>query len=81
MELMWRKASKAAESAACVEQAYLPWRKANKSGSYDCVEQVDLPERLSAIRDSKDKDGPMLVTSRDVFNSLLTDIKAGRLDL
>lgn len=83
-QVSWRKARRC-DSATCVEQADLPpslvFHKALSSGGNgNCVE-VGLTERLSAIRDSKDPDGPVLVVPRSAFDALLGDAKRGLLDL
>lgn len=56
------------------------WLKASGCNSNACVE-VAATGRLSAIRDSKDPDGAILLVDRGVFNALLADCKAGKLDL
>lgn len=61
IELRWRKATRSADTASCVEQA-------------------DLGDGWTAIRDSKSPGLGMHVVRRDVFDALLVDIKAGRLD-
>ncbi|WP_131738567.1 DUF397 domain-containing protein [Actinomadura roseirufa] len=48
-----------------MELTDISWRKASGSGENggDCVELADLPEGV-AVRDSKDPDGPTLITTR-----------------
>jgi hypothetical protein len=57
------------------------WRKSQRSTQQGaCVEVADLTT-ATAIRDSKDPDGPMLVFGRGEFAALLGAVKAGELDL
>ncbi|MFI0481505.1 DUF397 domain-containing protein [Actinomadura sp. 9N215] len=79
----WRKSSHSGSGGTeCVEVAAL-WRKSSRSGGggSECVEVVALPNRLVALRDSKDADGPLLSIAPSAWTSLLTDIKGGALDL
>lgn len=58
------------------------WRKSSRSqgGGQNCVEVAFIPGFV-AIRDSKDPDGPALITSPGEFGELITRIKRGDLDL
>jgi Domain of unknown function (DUF397) len=52
------------------------WRKSTKSGTNgNCVEVADLGEYI-AVRDSKDKGGPKLVFSREVWSSFIGNLRA-----
>jgi hypothetical protein len=55
------------------------WRKSSYSGSYenDCVE-VAQAERLVAVRDSKDPDGPVLAFGRTGWRGFVSGLKSGR---
>ena len=53
------------------------WKKSSYSGGNgSCVEVADLGEHV-AVRDSKDRNGPKLVFSREVWEGFLQDVKAG----
>ncbi|MDA3648291.1 DUF397 domain-containing protein [Saccharopolyspora indica] len=55
------------------------WRKSSRSqnGANNCVEVACL-SAATAIRDSKDPDGPALVFSSSAFGGFLGAIRAGR---
>ncbi|AUS80508.1 DUF397 domain-containing protein [Actinoalloteichus sp. AHMU CJ021] len=55
------------------------WRKSSRSGdSGQCVE-VGRAADLAAVRDTKNRDGGMLVVDRDTFAAFLSAVKSGRL--
>jgi hypothetical protein len=56
------------------------WRKSSRSGSNGCVE-VALLDAHVAIRDSKDRQGPVLVVTTAEWEALLARVRAGELDL
>ncbi|QUH04376.1 DUF397 domain-containing protein [Saccharopolyspora erythraea] len=79
--LSWRKSSYSGSDENCVEVAFLPtkWHKSTRSGSSEnCVEVGFVPGAV-AVRDSKDKQGPVLAFAAPAFASFLTSAKAGRL--
>jgi len=52
------------------------WRKCSYSGSNgSCVEAADLGEHI-AVRDSKDRNGPKLIFTREVWRAFLADVRA-----
>lgn len=53
------------------------WRKSRRSASEgNCVEVALLPEGAFAVRDSKDKGGPVLWLSADRWRQFTAEIKA-----
>jgi hypothetical protein len=59
------------------------WRKSSHSGGNggNCVEVAsDLPG-LIAVRDSKDRGGPVLVFTADEWRAFAVEAKAGHLDV
>ncbi|CAM04543.1 uncharacterized protein DUF397 [Saccharopolyspora erythraea NRRL 2338] len=55
------------------------WRKSSFSGSAEnCVEVGFVPGAV-AVRDSKDKQGPVLAFAASAFAAFLYSAKAGRL--
>ncbi|MDH6111388.1 hypothetical protein P3T36_004542 [Kitasatospora sp. MAP12-15] len=58
------------------------WRKSKHSSGEDgnCVEAGQMPDVLTAVRDTKgQKAGPVLTFGSAAFVGLVADIKAGRL--
>lgn len=55
------------------------WRKSSYSGSYenDCVE-VARAERVVAVRDSKNPDGPVLAFGRTGWRGFVSGLKSAR---
>jgi hypothetical protein len=57
------------------------WRKSTYSGGNgSCVEIANL-DTATAVRDSKDQNGPKLVFAADEWRSLIDSIKAGEHNL
>jgi len=57
------------------------WRKSSYSGGQgDCVEVAAIRDG-AAVRDSKDKSGPVLAFPAGAWQAFLSDVKAGRLAL
>jgi hypothetical protein len=56
----------------------LAWRKSRRSNSANsnCVEVASLPDGAFAVRDSKDKGGPVLWMSADRWRQFTAEIKA-----
>ncbi|GAB1693679.1 DUF397 domain-containing protein [Krasilnikovia sp. M28-CT-15] len=59
------------------------WRKSTRSGSNggDCVEVADNLPDIIAVRDSKDRSGPILTFTPDEWEAFLTGAKDGEFDL
>lgn len=56
------------------------WRKSSHSGGgQQCVEFADLGA-VTAVRDSKNPDGPVLQFPRSAMTAFLTAVKTGRFD-
>jgi hypothetical protein len=56
----------------------LAWRKSGASTTNgDCVEVASLTGCGMAVRDSKDKDGPILRFSRDEWHQFISGIQDG----
>ncbi|MBO2452819.1 DUF397 domain-containing protein [Actinomadura barringtoniae] len=53
------------------------WQKNSHSGSaaQECVEVARAEDRVVALRDSKDPDGPMIVVGGAQWRALLTSLK------
>ncbi|MFC4051984.1 DUF397 domain-containing protein [Actinomadura syzygii] len=60
-----------------METGKIVWRKASRSTSTggECVELTALSNGLTAIRDSKNPDGPKLLLARTEFAALMTALK------
>jgi hypothetical protein len=79
---VWRKSTySGASEGSCVEVAEA-WRKSMYSGANEgsCVEVMQA-DRLVAVRDSKNPDGPVLAFGRTEWRGLLSGIKSGDLRL
>ncbi|MEV0049787.1 DUF397 domain-containing protein [Saccharopolyspora shandongensis] len=61
-------------------ELFVTWRKSSRSqnGADNCVEVACLSS-ATAVRDSKDPDGPALVFGAAAFGGFLDALKAGRL--
>lgn len=55
------------------------WRKSTRSQTSNCVEVASLPATV-ALRDSKDKSGPVLLFDHGEWRNFLATTKEGRLD-
>lgn len=55
------------------------WRKSTRSQTSNCVEVAPLPATV-ALRDSKDRGGPVLLFDRGEWRNFLVAAKEGRLD-
>ncbi|MFI0469888.1 DUF397 domain-containing protein [Saccharopolyspora sp. 5N102] len=83
LTVTWQRSTRSQNGADnCVEIAHLTpiWRRSSRSsgGSANCVEVASLID-ATAVRDSKDPDGPALVFGAAAFGGFLDALKAGRL--
>lgn len=53
------------------------WRKSSYTSQGNCVEVATLPDGGRAVRDSKDKDGPVLKFTRSEWEAFISGCKAG----
>jgi predicted secreted Zn-dependent protease len=58
----------------------LDWRKATASANGNCVEVAALPEGGVAVRDSKDRSGPVLSFTRPEWVAFLDGMGNGEFD-
>jgi Domain of unknown function (DUF397) len=56
------------------------WRKSANSGVNGCVEVAFAEERI-ALRDSKDRKGPVLVFTPHEWEAFLSGVRDGEFDL
>lgn len=59
------------------------WRKSSRSGNgggSDCVEVADLADGTRAVRDSKDRHGPVLRFTAGEWAAFTTWVRDGELD-
>jgi Domain of unknown function (DUF397) len=59
------------------------WRTSSYSGGNggNCVEVAALPDDGRAVRDSKDRAGPVLVFSPDGWRAFTAGVRTGEFDL
>ncbi len=60
--------------------AALKWRKSSYSESGNCVEVASLPDGKLVIRDSKDREVPLLVFTPGEWCTFLSGVKGGEFD-
>jgi hypothetical protein len=56
------------------------WHKSARSVTAGCVEVATL-QRVVGVRDSKDRQGPILVFRFDEWNAFLAGVRDGEFDL
>ncbi|MFG2000215.1 DUF397 domain-containing protein [Spirillospora sp. NPDC048911] len=73
----WRKNSHSDSGAGTCLEAAAVWRKSSHSGSGSgtCVE-VAAADRVVAVRDSTDPDGPVLALSPVAWRAFLAEVRA-----
>jgi hypothetical protein len=62
-----------------VDLTVAAWRKSTQSGSNGCVEVAFLKGRV-AVRDSKDRSGPVLLFTGDEWEAFLGGVRDGQFD-
>jgi hypothetical protein len=61
---------------------HITWRKSRHSGTEDvCVETAFLPGGDVAVRDSKDRDGPVLRYTPGEWRAFIAGVKDGEFEL
>lgn len=55
------------------------WRKSGRSNTNGCVEVAFVEDRV-AVRDSKDRDGPVLMFSAHEWATFLLGVRDGEFD-
>ena len=56
------------------------WHKSTRSGGAGCVEVATL-ERVVGVRDSKHREGPVLVFRFDEWEAFVAGVRIGEFDL
>jgi hypothetical protein len=58
------------------------WRKSSRSNGNggECVEVADLPDGSRAVRDSKDRSGPVLHFTPSEWQAFVEGVKLGEFD-
>jgi hypothetical protein len=56
------------------------WHKSARSGTSGCVEVATL-ERVVGVRDSKDRQGPVLTFRFDEWEAFLAGVREGEFDV
>ncbi|HEX4060502.1 MAG TPA: DUF397 domain-containing protein [Streptosporangiaceae bacterium] len=79
----WRKSSYTGNGGNNCVEVGTAWRKSSFSGNggAECVEVARNLPRVVAVRDSKDRNGPMLTLTPEDWRAFTGRVKTGRLDL
>jgi hypothetical protein len=62
-----------------VDLSTATWRKSSRSGANGCVEVAVVGDRV-AVRDSKDRHGPVLLFTADEWACFLGGVRDGEFD-
>ena len=57
------------------------YRKAGESGSINCVEVAAMPGGGIRVRDSKDREGPVLAFADESWSAFISEVRAGTFGL
>ncbi len=57
------------------------WRKSSRSGGSGCVEVAFIDDGRVAVRDSKNRQGPVLMFTPVEWQAFLGGVREGELDL
>ena len=79
----WRTSTYSGTNGACVEVAVLPaWHSSSYSGQNgNCVEVASNLPGVVAVRDSKDRGGPVLAFAPGEWRAFTAALKAGEFEL
>ena len=64
----------------CYDFSQATWRKSLRSAAVNCVEVAETPTTIG-VRDSKDRNGPVLRYSPNQWLNFLVGVKNGDFDL
>jgi Domain of unknown function (DUF397) len=63
-----------------VDLSRATWRKSTRSGNNGCVEVAFVEDRV-AVRDSKDRGGPVLVFTAHEWEAFVGGVRTGEFEL
>ena len=63
-----------------LDMSRVEWRKASHSAKENCIEVAFVDEKV-ALRDSKDRQGPVLFFTPAEWQSFLDSVRAGEFEL
>jgi hypothetical protein len=63
-----------------VDLSRAAWRKSTRSGNNGCIEVAFVEDRV-AVRDSKDRSGPVLVFNAHEWEAFVGGVRTGEFEL
>jgi hypothetical protein len=63
-----------------VDLSRAAWRKSTRSGNNGCIEVAFVEDRV-AVRDSKDRSGPVLVFTAHEWEAFVGGVRTGEFEL
>ena len=77
---VWRVSSYSGANGACIEVALIPgWKASSYSGTNGaCIEVATSVPGVVAVRDSKDRPGPVLSFTPSAWARFTAEVRAGR---
>ena len=63
-----------------VDLSRAAWRKSTRSGNNGCIEVAFVEDRV-AVRDSKDRSGPVLVFNAHEWKAFVGGVRTGEFEL